>query len=293
MLGLTYFKIIVSLNFLHMNECVVQLYVAKKMAMRDELFAEAERKMGKLAYKQFAMEQKLSDLPEKMVKDCEKVICRKYGIKHPQYLFPNPTVRQWIADLAKDYQADDLFDFFVQSAGGFSERLQNATIGDTIINRPYLISLIEKLETATGKSLLWPNCDMPLAYLGDDVSYRDIARYFSCGSDVISAKRRKYAEFQDSKTCLQRFAKEVLRVYRVMADVSAEVTDEALLEMRVQTIAPKGIGAGNWDLPIFWTEEKFGLCLVDVPQSIQEKTKVSELIDKFVLARCQNMEREK
>ena len=78
-----------------------------------------------------------------------------------------------------------------------------------------------------------------------------------------------------------------------MADVSAEVTDEALLEMRVQTIAPKGIGAGNWDLPIFWTEEKFGLCLVDVPQSIQEKTKVSELIDKFVLARCQNMEREK
>ena len=47
-----------------MNISVVQLYVAKKLAKSDELFAEAEKKLDKFAYQRLVMNQPVSDLPE-------------------------------------------------------------------------------------------------------------------------------------------------------------------------------------------------------------------------------------
>ena len=268
-----------------MNISVVQLYVAKKFAMRDDLFAEAQKKMNGDEYRRFVMSQKVADLPPRLIKDCERVICRKYKIQKPRYLFSHPTVRQWISDLAGDYQADDLLDFFAQATGSTVGRIRKATIGSTVIDRPYLISLVEKLEEATGKSLLWPNVDAPLAYLGDDITYEEIARYFSYGSDVITAKRRKYVELEEPKHLLGRFRREIIAVYRAMADVSDEVKDDDFLQMAVKSVVPAGFSKGDWDLPVFWTEEKLGIQLTDFPGGVKDTTRVSELVDNMIVVR--------
>ena len=268
-----------------MNISIVQLYVAKKFAMRDDLFAEAQKKMNGDEYRRFVMSQKVADLPPRLIKDCERVICRKYKIKKPRYLFSHPTVRQWIFDLAKFYQADDLVDYFAQATGYPADRIRHKKIGSTVIDRPYLISLVEKLEEATGKSLLWPNSSAPLAYLGDDITYEEIARYFSYGSDIITAKRRQHAETDEPRHLLEKFRRETLKVYRLMAGVPDSISDEEFAAMPVKTVVPKNFSTGNWDLPIFWTEEKFGVQILDVPEKIKDTTKVSELVDNIVVLR--------
>ena len=154
-----------------------------------------------------------------------------------------------------------------------------------MIDRPYLISLVEKLEEATGKSLLWPNVDAPLAYLGDDITYEEIARYFSYGSDVITAKRRKYVELEEPKHLLGRFRREIIAVYRAMADVSDEVKDDDFLQMAVKSVVPAGFSKGDWDLPVFWTEEKLGIQLTDFPGGVKDTTRVSELVDNMIVVR--------
>lgn len=236
------------------------------------------------------MSQSVSDLPRSFLKECEDVIRRKYGLSKKKGLFPKPTVRQWISDLAGDYQVDDLLDFFAQAIDYPVERVRKATIGSTLIDRPYLISLVEKLETATGKSLLWPNADAPLAYLGDDVTYEEIARYFSYGSDVITAKRRKYVELEEPKHLLGRFRREAIAVYRAMADIPEEVKDDDFLQMRVKSVVPVGFSKGDWDLPIFWLEENLGIQIEDAPGCIADDTKVSELVDKVVLIRYKKIQ---
>ncbi len=284
-------SIIVSLKFYYiMNISVVQLYVAKKLAKSDELFAEAEKKLDKISYQQLVMSQPVSALSRRFIKECGDVIRRKYALSKKKGLFPKPTVRQWISDLAGDYQADDLLDFFAQAIDYPISRVKKATIGGTLIDRPYLISLVEKLEDATGKALLWPGADAPLAYLGDDVTYEEIAKYFSYGSDVITAKRRKYVELEEPKHLLGRFRRETIAVYRAMADVSDEVKDDDFLQMAVKSVVPAGFSKGDWDLPIFWLEENLGIQMNDAPGCISDATKVSELVDKIVLIRYKKIQ---
>ncbi len=272
-----------------MNTVIAQRYVARKLAQKDPIFAEAKKKMKEDDYLQLVLAQKVAEVSG-IVKECEKVILRRCKSERKRFhLFSKPTIRQYIADMAGVYTLEDLLDFFAQATGYPASRIRKETIGSTIINRPYLITLIEELEEVTGKSLLWPNCGAPLVYLGEDVTYEEIARYFVDKSDKITAKRRRYINLRDSQAILDNIHGEAIKIYRIMANIPENISDDLFLKMPVKKVVPREFAPGNWDLPIYWTEERLGITLLDVPASVTESTKVSEIIDKIVTERYKKL----
>jgi hypothetical protein len=176
-----------------MNIILTERYFCRKLRKEDNLFAIIATTMDEQKFTFTALNTKMSRLDPEFVKWHKRVIERKFGLNPKRkLLFPDPNVRQWIFDLAGEYQPDDLVDFFAQASGLSVKRLRRATIEDTLIDRPFLIDLVERLEEATGKTLSDPRePEFPLRYLGD-VTFVDLAEYFSPkGSDTIDAIRRR------------------------------------------------------------------------------------------------------
>lgn len=175
-----------------MNIVLTERYLCRKLQRADSLFGMIAESVGKQALFCTALNTKISRLDPEFIKWHRKVIERKFKLNpNRKLLFPAPTLRQWVFDLAGEYQPDDIMDFFSQSSGASIAMLRNSSIDDTVFARPFLIDLVEQLEAATGKELTNPNePDFPLRYLGN-VKFTDLADYFSAkGSDKIDIIRR-------------------------------------------------------------------------------------------------------
>ena len=238
------------------------MYVAGKLAMHDELLNEAKKKTNATDFK----------ANRKVLDRCRKVIERKFKLEHRPLLFPYPTVGQWVSDVCRNYQFDDLVNFFSQATGVPEERIRRDNIGSTLIDRPYLISLVERLESATGKSLL-SSSPRPLEYLGN-MPYVEIARYFAYGSDAVSERRRN--AYLDERYFCGKFRKDALVVYRQMADIDEKISDEELMKRPIADFVPKGFGPSDWDLPVFWMED---MLKIQLPAGIKGETTVGQLLD--------------
>lgn len=178
---------------MHMNVILTEKYICRKLRMTDDLYGIMAERVGKQAFFSAVLDSKIAKLDPEFIKWHQHVIERRYKLNPKRkLLFPKPTVRQWIMDLAGDYQPDDMLEFFAQSSGISVAVLQKANIESTVLDRPFLIDLVDKLEAATGKSLNnMKENDFPLRYLGD-VKYTDLADYFSAkGSEKIDIIRRK------------------------------------------------------------------------------------------------------
>lgn len=175
-----------------MNILLVERYICRKLQKTDEIYAFLAEHVGKQEFFSMVLDTKISDLSPEFLSWHRAVIERKFGLPKRRLLFPRPTVRQWIFDLAGEYQPEDVMDFFVQSSGASKAMLTKNNIESTVIDHPFLIDLVDRLEEATGKVLHDPReRDFPLRYLGN-VSYLDLADYFSPkGSDKIDAIRRR------------------------------------------------------------------------------------------------------
>lgn len=252
--------------------------------MHDELLNEAKKKSSTTDFKAIVMRMPVSEVNRKVLDRCRKVIERTFKLEHRPLLYPYPTVGQWVSDVCRDYQFDDLMNFFSQATGIPEERIRRDNIGSTLINRPYLISLVEKLESATGKSLL-SSSPRPLEYLGD-MPYVEIARYFAYGSEAVSEKRG--AAYLDERYFCGKFRKDALAVYRQMADIDKEINDEDLMKRPVSDFAPKGksFGPSDWDLPIFWMEE---MLKIQLPAGIKGETTVGQLIDMVITEKVKEL----
>lgn len=178
-----------------MNEKLVRAYIAKKVAIRYESFAFAKETMSSEDYQELVLSKKASVFSAEMLKKAKAAIMSRFGIKEHKFLFKDPTLYQWITDVLGSWTLQDIMAFLSARSGFAVDRFEDATIGDTVFNRPFLITLVEELEDATGKVLCnYADPDRPLAYLGEDITYAEIASFFSNNgaSERICERRRKY-----------------------------------------------------------------------------------------------------
>jgi len=250
--------------------------LAKKYVARKFLVGTSEEKQPNILTPEKVeeiMAMPLSKMPLPIREHCQAMICRRYNLPVRECLFRHPTIGQWVADITGKYTAEDIMAFFAQETALSSEFLKTATIGGQTLTRPYLITLVEKLEDATGRQLTLPESTAPLSYLGDDVTFYEIAKYFACSSETVTRLRRRYCR-QHSQV-----RDEVLKLYRVYAEIDSEVSDEELLTRKVQDCYLKEYGSNSWDLPVFWVEERLDIH-INIHQ-VKPETTVADLVAIF------------
>lgn len=178
-----------------MNEKLVRAYVAKKVALRYESFAFAKETMSSEDYQNLVLSKKANVFSVEMLKSAKAAIMSRFNIKEHKMLFKNPTLYQWIKDVLGIWEKQEILAFFSERSGFSVPNFKDSTIGDTVLDRPFLISLVEELEDATGKQLCNLNQpDRPLEYLGEDITYEEIADFFSTTgtSDYVCEKKMQF-----------------------------------------------------------------------------------------------------
>lgn len=179
-----------------MNVKLVRAYIAKKVAIRYEAFAFAKETMSVADYQNLVLSKKAACFSKEMLKTAKAAIMRRFGIKEHKCLFKDPTLYQWIADVLGIWSKQDILAFFSVRSGFSVANFKDTTIGDTVLNRPFLISLVEELEDATRKRLCnYSEPYMPLAYLGEDITYDELASFFSESgtSERICERKKQFA----------------------------------------------------------------------------------------------------
>lgn len=258
-------------------------YVALKAikTVEPDFFLQELKKATAEDQTKKVMEMPLTALPSELRKFMQKVICSRYNLLKRPRLFRNPTIGQWIANITAVYTPMDILAYFSQETGFEEDRLAEASIGCQLITRPYLISLVEKLESATGRSLILPETDAPLAYLGDNITFEEIAKYFAASSETITRLRRRYCNdtMQANEEVWSKNRKAALALYRVYAEIASDVSDEELLKTLVRSNYLADFGESSWDLPIHWMETTLKIQINNLGEKIKEETPVNCLID--------------
>lgn len=261
-------------------------YVAQKIAAADELFKEAKSKMKKLDFVELVMQQPIDVINPEVLKECAEAIEKRFPHEKRPPLFAKSdrfvyrytqTVKLWLADVCGVYETGDILTYFSLCTGFPVVRIIQSTIESPLIDRPYLITLIEKLEEATGKNLLNDDSNRPLVYLGD-ISYEEISKYFSTGSFLVEAKR--IATCPDKQYQYGKYCQEALKRYRELAEVSSSIQDDEFLKMPIGSFFYHS--PNNWELPIFWLESEFK---VRLPEYISKDLPVEKLLQMVVAAK--------
>lgn len=275
-----------------MNKRLVKFYVAGKLAFCDPKFLAAREKMGREEFVEFMMKQSASSFPPEVLRQCERTVNSRYKLERRARIFRMPTVGQYISDFTSDYTTEDIMDFFQQETGLRKSMLATEKIGGQVIMRPALIWMVEHLEAATGRQLTMAESDAPLAYLGDNVTIKEIAKHFSTTSEVISRLRRRHCHYTSSiiKDALRRFRPMVISSYRRNADIAEDVTEEQFLASRLMDNVPKGFPATDWDLPIIWLEDDLNLQFPSFSGWVDRNTTVSDLVDAALLVKRKQLE---
>lgn len=164
-----------------MNRKLIEKYVATKMAKRSGYFAHAKETLSEEHYRELVMSSKLSEMPRDLALELEERLRQRLGLKKHKSIFYKPTICQWLTDLMGSYRPEDILSALHQVTNCKPSELIRSTISGTIINRPFLIDLVEMFEEATGKLLLK---DDSLDYLGDSFTYRDMADFFTCETGI-------------------------------------------------------------------------------------------------------------
>lgn len=282
-----------------MNVALIKKYVARKAVkgIKDPVLREEMLKMTRGGDPSHVMDLHPGLMSPELRCDIEKVIIKRYDLKPHPRLFSSPNIGQWIADITGVFTTDDVIAYFSQKTGVRASQLGKTKIGSQVVTRPYLISLVEKLEDVTGRTLTLPENDTPLAYLGEDITFDEIAKFFSTSSETISYLRRRYCRSvkrENLPDSLDKFRKQALCVYRLTAEVGEDVSDEMLLKMPVRRLYPKqkGFTENDWDLPIFWAEDELRIQLPSFSKNITEDTVVGELINMMVSTKEREMLRQ-
>lgn len=270
-----------------MNVELVQKYVAYKVALHDEIFEEIRRKTTKKNFTATVMNCSLKELPGSLKDDLAQRIRDKYGLAKHVPLVPKSkmTVGMWVRDLCSSYTVDDVMFFFAHQVGVFEERLRKVKIGSTFLTHPFLISLVEKLERLTGRTLLAPDMPDPLSYLSDDVTLYEIAKYFATSSEVILEMRKRYGkhhQMEDPTKLLLLLRKQALEVFRQVSEVDPEVPDKEILSRPLSSFWWQGYSKGDWDLVVYFSADEFGVML---PLPLDPNMTVDGLINQMVSAK--------
>ena len=133
-----------------MKKKLILKYVAHKLAMIDEVAAEAKSSFSSEEYVSIVKGSLASELPPKFRLEIEDIIRKRFSLRRHESLFLKPTVEQWIADLTGQLSVNDVYSVFAQLSGLSADTFRTARYGDNILNRPFLEDIVEMLEAATG-----------------------------------------------------------------------------------------------------------------------------------------------
>lgn len=171
-------------------------------------------------------------------------------------------------------------EFFCKMSGCKKTDLKKS-VADTVISRPLLIDMVDALEYLTGRPLISEN-NQPLAYLDESATYRDIAQYFSTGSEKINAVRALVLKALPPTTeqLIFRFRTKAAVIYA--QQVGYEKIDEDFLKLKVKQLHPVEFGPEEWDLAIAWTEDELNIQVFHLlGERISDESTVRDLLDLF------------
>ena len=275
-----------------MNTRLVQKYVAYKAALNDPVFEEVRRKTTLEHYLQIVLNRPLSEFPQNVREQALKNIRNRYGLEvyYPLFAEKEMTIGQWATSVCGHYSLEEVMTFFAKSTGFNSDFIKKVKIGSNTISRPHLITLVERLEAATGRSLSMPDLKDPLSYLSGNVTIYDIAKYFSVSSEVIARFRRRHCikhRVDDEQRQLKLFKQQALEIYRRSAEIDPDIPNDEILSKPLSDFYWEGFTTGDWDLPVFFAVDEFGV-MVPVPKSAMPgNTTVAELVALMVKAKLQ------
>lgn len=275
-----------------MNTKLVQKYVAYKAALHDPIFEEVQQKTTLEHYLLIVLDRPLSEFPQKVREQAAKNIRNRYGLEVYKPLFPEKdmTIAQWARAVCGQYSLDEVMSFFTKNTGFQSDFLKKVKIGSNTISRPHLITLVERLESATGRSLSMPDLRDPLSYLSGNVTIHDIAKYFSANSDVIARFRRRYCvkhRVDDVERQIKLFKQQALEVYRRSAEIDPDIPNEDILSKPLSDFYWTGFAPGDWDLPVYFAADEFDVMLPIPKSAMPGTTTVSELVALMVKSKLQ------
>lgn len=262
-----------------MNKNIVKAYVAFKAALNDKVFMEARNRMNRDEYIDMIMNRPLHELPVELRDKCHEAIVKRYNLKRIVPLFAPKTVGEWLQVITEGYTSDYVLMFFSKRSGATVEKLTKEQIGSSLITRPHLITMVEKLEEVTGIMLSIPDetCTFgdDLAYLGDDVTYVEVAKFFTTGSEKLTKLRQRYLYGEEADSIREK----AFRVYCESAEVPHTMSDEELLTAPVRSFYPKALTPNDWDVCIFDIETVLDIQIFNLREKVGEHTTVSELLD--------------
>ena len=148
--------------------------------MGNQELSFAHETMAKDEYHAFVMNKKTEEFDEDMLNKAKAVIMNRFGLRSRPRLFKAPTLKQWVAEVIGVYSREDILNFISERSGFSSERIARETIDSNLLYENFVSDLVEEIEFATGKQLCDVNdIDYPLWYLYEDITYGDIADFFS------------------------------------------------------------------------------------------------------------------
>lgn len=208
-----------------------QNYFVSKV-IRSKKFETEHQEMSACDFRNFILNMPVSNFGEKSRENSAAAIKKRYKLEEKPLLFTGKdvTVREWIDDILGYYQVDTLYIWLRLETGLSYNQLREMKIGDTLIPRARLISLVEDLEKVTGKKLLLET-STPMSFLGEDFPLHEIMKFFAYGSAhengaVVRALKRW---------------KEVEDAYRTIAKVDENVSSAELLVMKLPIEGKKDI----------------------------------------------------
>jgi len=156
-----------------MNIKLVSIYVANKVAKWNYDFALLKQKEAKEDFVKDVLSSPLTAVPTKLKRDIEQKLSARFGLTpHPSIFFKSRTIGQWLHDLTGCYTTDDILTGFVQATGLSRRYFQERNIEH--FDRVLLISLVENLESATGRTLFGENWE-----ISDEYKFTEIAAFFA------------------------------------------------------------------------------------------------------------------
>ncbi len=276
-----------------MNTKLIQTYVAYKAAIHDPVFAELRRKTSAEYFLALVMKRPLFEFPRCVRDSAAKSIRNRYRLEAYKPLFSEKemTIGDWVSSVCGQYSLDDVMLFFCKSTGLSRAYVGKVKIGANVISRPYLITLVERLESATGRSLTMPDLYDPLSYLSGNVTLYEIAKYFSASSEIIARFRQRYCfkhRVDDVERQLKLFKQHALEIYRRSAEIDPDVPSEVILSKPLSDFYWKGYAPGDWDLPVYFAADEFGVILPVPKSAMPATTTVAELVNLMVKSKTRN-----
>ncbi len=166
-----------------MKKNLIEKYVGLKVAQSDDFMSQLKETMAPADYIRKVMNLPLNVISSALKNFMEDRICKRYNIQRKSSIYYNPTIGQWLHEILEPYQAADFIEALSQASGLKPALFRKSTIGETVLPRWFLIDQVESFEAATGRLLLK---DGDLAYLGEDYSYVELARFFAGDKSLVA-----------------------------------------------------------------------------------------------------------